>query len=134
MKGSIYAIIDNDTYEIYIGSTIQGIELRYSKHMTDLRMYLGLGNKTRNYRTSFDILVKDDYKVVCIHNFDNLKDMTELKLFEALYMLKFRKQGLKVINTALPNSEAKTFNYNNFGLKEINFASPSLFKNRPLLI
>ena len=127
MKGYIYALIDNDNYEIYIGSTIQSIKQRYEKHMTDLRMYLGLTNKgSRNYRKSFDILCCDNYKIICIHELDNI-DKYDLKLFESMYMIKFKKQGLKIVNKYLSCKDAKRTDYRNFGLKEIDFSSPSLF-------
>ena len=58
MKGFIYAFIDEETFEIYIGSTINEIKVRYEKHLTDLRMFLGLTNKgSRNFRSSFDIFL-----------------------------------------------------------------------------
>ena len=132
MKGYIYAFIDNDNYEIYIGSTIQGIKKRYEKHMTDLRMFLGLTNKgSRNYRKSFDILFCDNYKVVCIHELNNI-DKYDLKLFESMYMIKFKNQGLKIINANLSCKDAQRTDYRNFGLKEIDFSSPSLFPPSPL--
>ena len=134
MKGSIYAIIDVDTYEVYIGSTIQGIKTRYDKHMTDLRMHLGLAKRGRNYRKSFEILIKDFYKVVCVHDFDNLSDLEDLKFFETLYMIKFKHQGLKVINTCIANKRARSVNWRNFGLKELDLSTKPLFDSKPLLI
>jgi hypothetical protein len=132
MKGYIYAFIDNETYEIYIGATIQDIKKRYGKHMTDLRMFLGLTNKgTRNYRKSFDILFYDNYKVVCIHELDNI-DKKDLKLFESMYIIKFKKQGLKIINSCISNKQARKFDYRNFGLNELDFSRPSLFDPSPL--
>tara|TARA_R110000803_G_scaffold160802_1_gene224650 strand:- start:1035 stop:1451 length:417 start_codon:yes stop_codon:yes gene_type:complete len=133
-KGSIYAIIDNETFEVYIGSTVQSIKRRYGKHMTDMRMYLGLSDRPRCYRSSFDILIRDNYKVICIHEFHNINNHKDLKLFESLYMLKFKKQGVKVINGCISNKEARVLDWRNFGLKEIDFSAKTLFKNRPLLL
>ena len=127
MKGYIYAFIDNDNYQIYIGSTRNTIKIRYEKHMTDLRMYLGLTNKGyRNFRKSFDILCGDNYKIICIHELDNI-DNYDLKLFESMYMIKFKSQGLKIINKYLSCKDAKRTDYRNFALKELDFSSPSLF-------
>ncbi len=133
MKGYIYAFVDNDTYEIYLGSTINEIKVRYGKHMTDLRMFLGLTKKgCRNYRTSFDVLYNNNYKVMCIHKFDVISK-EDLKLFESLYIIKFKAQGLKLVNGCISNKSAKMYNYKNFGLKELDFTQPSLFEPSSLL-
>tara|TARA_R100000734_G_C3313872_1_gene105294 strand:+ start:1607 stop:2011 length:405 start_codon:yes stop_codon:yes gene_type:complete len=133
MKGYIYAFIDNDTYEIYIGSTINSIKVRYGKHMTDLRMYLGLTKcGFRNYRSSFQILCNSNYKIVCIHEFDRI-DKKDLKLFESMYIIKFKQQGLKIINSCISNRQARIFDYRNFGLNELDFSRPSLFPPSPLI-
>lgn len=133
INGEIYAFVNNKNHEIYIGSTIQGIQKRYHKHLTDLRMYLGITKKgTRGYRSSFDILYCDDYKVIRIDK-KNFKNKKELNLFESFYILKFRNQGIKVVNKMIPNKEAKLFDYRNFGLKDIDFNSPSFVKNYHLL-
>lgn len=132
MKGYIYAFVDNETYEIYIGSTINTIKKRYEKHMTDIRMALGFTKKgSRNYRKSFDILYNDNYKILCIHEFERITKK-DLLLFESMYILKFKKQGLKIINNCLSNKDAKRYDYRNFGLKELDFSSPSLFPQRHL--
>ena len=134
MKGYIYAFINNDTYEIYIGSTIQGIKVRYNKHMTDLRMYLGMTTcGFRNYRSSFEILYNSNYKIICIHEFDII-DKKDLKLFESMYIIKFKKQGLKIINSCISNKQARRFDYRNFGLNELDFSRPSLFDPSPLIV
>jgi len=125
--GEIYAFINNDTHEVYIGSTVEGIKKRYNKHLTDLRMYLGITKKgCRNFRSSFDILYCNNYKVIRIDK-KNFKDKKELNLFESFYILKFKKEGIKIVNKIIPNREARKFDYRNFGLKDINFHCPSLF-------
>lgn len=130
--GEIYGFVNNDTHEVYIGSTVQGIKKRYNKHLTDLRMYLGVTKKGyRNFRTSFDILYCDNYKVIRIDK-KNFKDKKELNLFESFYILKFKKEGIKIVNKMIPNKEARKFDYRNFGLKDINFQGPSLFPPCPL--
>ena len=108
MIGEIYAFINNHNHEVYIGSTIQGIRKRYRKHMTDFRMYLGITKKgSRGYRSSFDILCSDNYKIIRIDK-KKFKDTQELNLFESFYILKFRKEGINVVNKINHNDKPST--------------------------
>ena len=133
MKGYIYAFIDEETFEIYVGSTVNTIRVRYQKHLTDLRMFLGLTSKgSRNFRHSFDILYNNRYKIVCLHTLDNVNKQT-LNLIESMYIIKFKKQGLKLVNKGISSKEALLFDYRNFGLNEINFAAKTLFPRSELL-
>ena len=53
MKGYIYCIRSHQTNDVYIGSTIQALSCRMSKHRADYKSWI---NKTYNYVTSFEIL------------------------------------------------------------------------------
>ena len=133
IKATIYALIDEDNYQIYIGSTIQEIKVRYEKHMTDFRMFLGLTKKgSRSFRSAFNILCNPKHKIICIHEFNQI-NKEDLHLFESMYILKFRKQGLKIINPILSNTLARKYDYRNFGLGELDFSQPSLFQASHLL-
>ena len=88
VKYIIYAIFDENK-TVYIGNTKQGLHRRIGKHLTDLRMYLGLTTVgKRAYRGSFDVLVTDKYKCQVLDTIetDNVKDVTEL---ESLYIMKY---------------------------------------------
>lgn len=56
----IYAIIDNDTKEQYIGSTFRDIKTRIQGHLSVYKQYL---KGKSNFVTSFKILERNNYKV-----------------------------------------------------------------------
>ena len=86
-KACIYLIKCNKTNLGYVGSTIQGMKLRLSKHETDYKGYMGLLKCHRNYRGSFDILCNEDY---CIHLLEQYKceDKKELEKRETQWIFK----------------------------------------------
>ena len=62
--GKIYGIRCNTTNLLYVGSTIETLKSRESKHLTDLKGYMGHLKQPRNYRTSFKMVRKitlEDY-------------------------------------------------------------------------
>jgi hypothetical protein len=60
-NGRIYKIIDLDTNECYIGSTVLALSQRLAQHVVSYKRYLkGKGNKI----TSFKIIANGDYDIV----------------------------------------------------------------------
>ncbi len=86
-KSYIYGIKCNTTNLLYIGSSIEPMKVRLSKHLTDLKGYLGINPKPRNYRTSFEVLMNDDYEIFKIKELPNCKNKQELETIETLYIL-----------------------------------------------
>ena len=125
VKYIIYAIFDVNK-NVYIGNTKQGLNRRIGKHLTDLRMYLGLTSVgKRAYRGSFDILVTDKYKCQVLDEIetDDIKKVTEL---ESLYIMKYLNDDeICCTNKCVPNintKKRKIIDYSN--LNDIDF-----FKN-----
>lgn len=82
----IYSIKCNTTGLIYIGSSIEPMNIRLGKHLTDLRGYMGInGNKPRAYRSSFEVLFNDNYemKKICDYPCENKH---ELEVREGLFI------------------------------------------------
>tara|TARA_R110001592_G_scaffold7037_2_gene39538 strand:- start:2908 stop:3285 length:378 start_codon:yes stop_codon:yes gene_type:complete len=85
--GLIYGLRCKKTNKLYIGSTIQPLKLRHSKHITDYRGWSGYkNNKPRGYRTSFEIIKNDDYEVFEIEKY-SCDNKQELEARETLYIL-----------------------------------------------
>ena len=74
-NGKIYSIRSYQTENIYIGSTIQKLSKRLSKHKTD---YKSWKDGKHNYVTSFEILKYDDYYIELIEEY-NCKSKMELE-------------------------------------------------------
>lgn len=88
-NGCIYMIFSKNTKRGYIGSTIQGMNVRKHKHETDYRGYTGVNPKFRNYRSSFDIIEDGDYDIHLIENYPcNCKK--ELEERETAWIESFR--------------------------------------------
>ena len=122
VKYIIYAIFDSDK-NVYIGNTKQGLNRRIGKHLTDLRMYLGLTSVgKRAYRGSFDVLVTDKYKCQVLDEIetDDIKQVTEL---ESLYIMKYLNDDeICCTNKCVPNintKKRKIIDYSN--LNDIDF-------------
>ena len=60
-KSKIYRIVSDQTNEVYIGSTIQTLEARYSKHKHDL--------KRDRYCASVELLKHGDARIELIRDF-----------------------------------------------------------------
>ena len=80
MKGLIYEITDNETNEIYIGSTVRTMKRRIQEHIRqkDCRVY--------------SILIRDNYRVKILEevDIDNYMDI-KLKEYEQKHMDKYDK-------------------------------------------
>ena len=100
-NGKIYLILSKESNMGYIGSTIQTLENRLRKHNTDMNGYLGLLPKKRNYRSSFEVLIYEDYQIILLENFDCC-NRRELEKREAMWILKLSNK-IKVVNILMPS-------------------------------
>jgi len=98
IKGLIYGIKCETTGLLYIGSTKNTLNYRLSRHKTDLKGYLGINKQYRNYRTSFEVLMNDNYKIFKIEEFE-CSTIKDLNIRESLWILKYFD---KVVNKRLP--------------------------------
>ncbi len=86
-KGQIYLIKCKETGLGYVGSTIDPLRVRLSKHRTDFRGYYGFkDNKLRNYRSSFDVMESDEYEIHLLEKYP-CNERKELLKREALWIL-----------------------------------------------
>ena len=83
--GKIYGIRCNTTNLLYVGSTIETLNLRESKHLTDLKGYMGHLNKPRSYRTSFECLMNKNYDYFLIEEYP-CESKAELEIRETLHI------------------------------------------------
>lgn len=98
-NGKIYKIVDNTNDNVYIGSTINKLNVRLSKHETDWRLHnRGL---FRNNRKVYDILKNNDYRIELIKEYPcNSKE--ELCWEEGYYQM-----TMPCINTRVAGYKAK---------------------------
>ena len=84
-NGYIYGIKCNTTNLLYIGSSIEPMKTRLTKHITDLKGYLGINPRPRAYRSSFEVLMNDNYemKKVCDYPCENKH---QLEVREGLFI------------------------------------------------
>lgn len=97
----IYAIICKTTNAIYIGSTYTNLKVRLCKHNTDLKGYLGINKKYRNYRSSFEVLFNNNYDIILIEDYP-CNSKRELEERESLYIKKYRSENINIVNSRLP--------------------------------
>jgi hypothetical protein len=85
-KSLIYGIRCNTTGELYIGSSTEDLKTRLGKHITDLRGYMGYkNNKPRNYRSSFEVLFNNNYKMFKIEDYP-CSSKRDLEIRESLHI------------------------------------------------
>jgi len=65
-NGKIYKIVSDNTNLIYVGSTVNTLSYRLSRHMSAYKKYY---EDRGNYVSSFDILEKGEYEIILIENF-----------------------------------------------------------------
>tara|TARA_R110000744_G_scaffold323140_1_gene429021 strand:- start:20 stop:433 length:414 start_codon:yes stop_codon:yes gene_type:complete len=87
-KAIIYGILCNKTHNLYIGSSCQSLAVRRQQHWSDYKGYCDFwfgwfGNtlEYRNYRSSFEVLINEDYKFFKIMDWP-CKNRAELQLKE----------------------------------------------------
>lgn len=86
-KAYIYGIKCNKTGLLYIGSSMEPMNIRLRKHLTDMNGYLGLNKKTRAYRSSFEVLFNEEYDMFKIEDYP-CETKHELEVREGLHMLR----------------------------------------------
>lgn len=65
-RGQIYVLKSNQTNDIYVGSTIQGLDVRLNKHKFDYKRYI---NGNYHYVSSFCIARFDDCYIELIEDY-----------------------------------------------------------------
>ncbi len=65
-KSKIYKIVDNTNSQCYIGSTIESLRRRLSKHRAHYKQFQ---NNKKNYISSFEILKNDNYDIILLEEF-----------------------------------------------------------------
>ena len=103
-NGIIYYLFDRRNNRIYIGSTCKSFNKRISDHKYDFKAWKGeCGNKLpRSYRTSFDILIQEEYEKGILENF-KCKSKRELEYRETEWILAFKEKNVEVVNKHQPN-------------------------------
>jgi len=89
-KSKIYKIVSDQTNKIYIGSTIEALSRRMTKHRNDYRRWK---NGKRNYITSFEILKYDDAIIELIEKYP-CDDKDELRAREGYYQKKLKDKSV----------------------------------------
>ena len=112
-KAYIYQIKCNLTNDIYIGSSYEPMRIRLSKHLTDLKGWQGIdGNKYRNYRSSFEVLMNEDYEMTKVEDFP-CENKKELLSRESLYIIKARNDdNINIVNKQIPSKIRIVLLYN----------------------
>ena len=128
---SIFEIAKNGKKNVYIGSTKEPLRKRISKHRTDLKMYLGLTKKgSREYRSSFNILVTDKYKVQTLDEIDT-NDRKLLFDLESKYIMKYQNdEDCNVVNRMIPNRATKRQKIDFSKLNNINWNADCEYNNK----
>ena len=128
---SIFEVAKDGTKNVYIGSTKVSLRTRISKHKTDLKMYLGLTKKgSRDYRSSFNILVTDKYKVQTLDEIDT-DDRKLLFELESKYIMKYQNdEDCNVVNRMIPNKETKNQKIDYSKLNNINWNANCEYNNK----
>jgi len=103
-RGKIYRLICDTTGLVYIGSTIEKLSRRLSKHRADYKRFL---NKKQHFISSYKILENDNYKIILIVNFPcNSKE--ELHREERKYI-----ETMDCINKIIPTRTNKEYKQQN---------------------
>ncbi len=104
-KGKIYRIVCDTTGLTYIGSTVETLSRRLTKHIADYKLYL---KGKRNYKiTSFDIIKNNNYKIILIDNYA-CKNKEELHREERKYI-----ESIECINKNIPTRTHKEYREDN---------------------
>ena len=95
-KAYIYGIKCNTTNLLYIGSSMEPMTTRLTKHLTDLKGYLGINPRHRAYRSSFEVLMNDNYEMFKICDCP-CETKHQLEVMEGMYIM-----NNDVVNKRLP--------------------------------
>ena len=103
-KGKIYKIVCDTTGLVYIGSTIEKLSSRISKHRYDYKRFL---NNTYHFLSSFKVLENNNYKIILIENVScNSKE--ELEREERKYI-----ETMDCVNKNIPTRTYKEWTEEN---------------------
>jgi hypothetical protein len=106
MNSYIYYLYDRKQNRIYVGSSYTSFKKRLYDHKYDLKAYLGQATNKhpRSYRTSFDIIIQDDYESGILEKYP-CNSKKELHFRESEWILAFRQKNIEVMNKVIPNGE-----------------------------
>ena len=106
-NGTIYYLFDRKNNRIYVGSTCKAFKRRMNDHNYDFRAWKGECGNTipRAYRTSFDILIQDEYEKGILEKF-KCKSKRELEYRETEWIFAFKEKNVEVVNKLQPNKQA----------------------------
>jgi len=103
-KSIIYYYYDRKGKRIYVGSTIATFKKRKCDHMYDFQAYMGNKNNKliRGYRSSFDIIIQEDYETGILENY-SCENKRQLEHRESEWILAFKEKDIEVVNRHQPN-------------------------------
>lgn len=81
-NSKIYKLIDNNTGNIYIGSTTQTLYQRKAEHVSDYKKYL-IGK--HHYVSSFEIVKNGNFDIVLLEKY-SCEDKSQLHIREGQYV------------------------------------------------
>ena len=99
--GKIYCIKDNVSKDVYVGHTIQPLNVRLRKHVTDYRGFMGLNNKPRNFRGSAEVIFNGDYDIHLLQEYP-CETKKQLEKIETYWILKMSEK-FNVTNKNMPS-------------------------------
>jgi hypothetical protein len=103
-KGKIYKIVSDSTDDIYIGSTVQTLSQRLTKHRSDYKQW----KKGNHYHTrSFSLLERGDYHIILLEPFP-CANQEELTARERWYI-----DNNKCLNKVKPGRKKKEYYQDN---------------------
>lgn len=114
-EGYIYKLISNNIEKIYIGSTFQNLNKRFSDHKQAYKCYQE--GKYRGNMTAFEILKFDDAKIILINTYSNItkKELLDIETDE------IKKNISYCVNKQLPSRSHKQWLIDNADkMKEYN--------------
>jgi len=98
--GKIYKLVNDETDDVYYGSTIQTLQKRFTDHNGSYNKYL---NVKCAYMTSYEIVKYSSCKIILVENFPcNSKE--ELEARERYYIEKY-----KCVNKVVPTRSKKEY-------------------------
>jgi len=103
----IYYLYDEPRNNLYIGSSRQNFKKRIRDHHTDLKGYLGELKTPRSYRSSFEIIIQDNYQKGILEYFP-CESKNELEKRETEWILALnQKKNINIVNKITPNKNHK---------------------------
>ncbi len=105
--GYIYYFYDEIRNNLYIGSSRQNFKKRIRDHHTDLKGFLGELKTPRCYRSSFEVIIQDNYKKGILEYFP-CESKKQLETRETEWILALsQKKNINVVNKHNPTKDHK---------------------------